>query len=113
VFADGAEGEAASRRQSGGRGRLREGLENGGACRTDQAGEIAGSGGRLVTVEDHWPEGGVGETVLGALAQAGSAPSKYRMLAVRNMPHSGKPDELVEAFGISARHIVQAVKEIA
>jgi transketolase len=77
------------------------------------AAEIAGSGGRLVTVEDHWPEGGVGETVLGALAQAGSAPSKYRMLAVRNMPHSGKPDELVDAFGISARHIVEAVKEIA
>ena len=35
------------------------------------AAEIAGTGGRLVTVEDHWPEGGVGEAVLGALAQAG------------------------------------------
>jgi transketolase len=75
--------------------------------------EIAGSGGRLVTVEDHWPEGGVGETVLTALALAGSSAAKYRMLAVRNMPHSGKPDELVDAFGISARHIVAAVKEIA
>jgi transketolase len=64
-------------------------------------------------VEDHWPEGGVGETVLSALAQAGSAPSKYRMLAVRNMPHSGKPDELVDAFGISAKHIAAAVREIA
>lgn len=75
--------------------------------------EIAGSGGRLVTVEDHWPEGGVGEAVLGALAQAGSTPTKYRMLAVRNMPHSGKPDELVDAFGISAKHIAAAVREIA
>ncbi len=77
------------------------------------AAEVAGSGGRLVTVEDHWPEGGVGETALTALALAGSSPSKYRMLAIRNMPHSGKPDELVDAFGISARHIVAAVKEIA
>src|SRR5277367_5334657 len=75
--------------------------------------QIAATGGRLVTVEDHWPEGGVGEAVLGALAEAGVAPSKYRMLAVRNMPHSGKPDELVDAFGISARHIVAAVREIA
>jgi len=77
------------------------------------AAEIAATGGKLVTVEDHWPEGGIGEAVLGALAQAGTAPTKYRMLAVRNMPHSGKPDELVDAFGISARHIVDAVREIA
>jgi len=75
--------------------------------------QINATGGRLVTVEDHWPEGGVGEAVLAALAQAGVAPSKYRMLAVRDMPHSGKPDELVDAFGISARHIAAAVREIA
>ena len=79
----------------------------------DLAEQIAATGGRLVTVEDHWAEGGVGEAVLGALAQAGVWPSKYRMLAVRNMPHSGKPDELVEAFGISAKHITAAVREIA
>jgi transketolase len=77
------------------------------------AAQIAATGGRLVTVEDHWPEGGVGEAVLGALAQAGASPSKYRMLAVRNMPHSGKPEELVDAFGISAKHIAAAVREIA
>ena len=77
------------------------------------AAEIAGTGGRLVSVEDHWPEGGLGEAVLSALAQAGSAPSKYCMLAVRNTPHSGKSVELVEAFGISARHIALAVNEIA
>ena len=75
--------------------------------------QIKATGGRLVTVEDHWPEGGIGEAVLGALSQAGSPPAKYRMLAVRDMPHSGKPDELVEAFGISARHIAAAVREIA
>ena len=77
------------------------------------AAELQATGGKLVTVEDHWPEGGVGEAVLTALAEAGVSPSKYKMLAVRDMPHSGKPDELVDAFGISARHIVAAVNQIA
>lgn len=77
------------------------------------AAEISATGGRLVTVEDHWAEGGIGEAVLSALAQAGATPSKFRLLAVREMPHSGKPDELVDAFGISARHIAEAVREIA
>jgi transketolase len=35
------------------------------------------------------------------------------MIAVTQMPHSGKPEELIEAFGISARHIAEAVKAIA
>ncbi len=77
------------------------------------AAEISATGGRLVTVEDHWAEGGIGEAVLSALAQVGATPSKFRLLAVREMPHSGKPDELVDAFGISARHIAEAVREIA
>jgi transketolase len=76
------------------------------------AAELKATGGRLVTVEDHLEEGGIGEAVLAALLDAGSAPSKVRRLAVRGMPHSGKPDELVDKFGISARHIVDAVKEI-
>jgi transketolase len=75
--------------------------------------QIKATGGRLVTVEDHWPEGGIGEAVLTALALAGTLPSKFRLLAVTGMPHSGKPEELVDAFGISARHIVAAVREIA
>jgi transketolase len=75
--------------------------------------QIAATGGKLVTVEDHWPEGGIGEAVLGALAHAGVAPTKFRQLAVTGMPHSGKSEELVDAFGISARHIVAAVREIA
>ena len=75
--------------------------------------EIGATNGKLITVEDHWPEGGVGEAVLAALAQAGSAPSKSRLLAVNGMPHSGKPEELVDAFGISAKHIIAAVREIA
>lgn len=77
------------------------------------ASEIAATGGRLITVEDHWAEGGIGEAVLSALAQAGVAPAKSLLLAVREMPHSGKPDELVDAFGISARHIVEAVRAIS
>jgi len=76
------------------------------------AAELKATGGRLVTVEDHFEEGGIGEAVLAALLDAGSAPSKVRRLAVRGMPHSGKPDELIDKFGISARHIVDAVKEI-
>jgi transketolase len=75
--------------------------------------QIQATGGKLITVEDHWPEGGIGEAVLSALAQAGVSPSKSRLIAVRDMPHSGKPDELVDAFGISARHIAEAVHEIA
>jgi transketolase len=75
--------------------------------------QINATGGRLITVEDHWPEGGVGEAVLSALAKAGVAPTQSRLLAVTGMPHSGKPEELIEAFGISAKHIAAAVKEIA
>jgi NAD(P)-dependent dehydrogenase (short-subunit alcohol dehydrogenase family) len=75
--------------------------------------EIAATGGRLITVEDHWAEGGIGEAVLSALAQAGVASAKSQLLAVREMPHSGGPDELVDAFGISARHIVEAVRRIS
>src|SRR5580658_3558933 len=75
--------------------------------------EIAATGGRLITVEDHWAEGGIGEAVLSALAETGVAPAKSKLIAVREMPHSGKPDELVDAFGISARHIVEAAHAIS
>ena len=76
------------------------------------ADQIKATGGKLVTVEDHWAEGGIYEAVLSALAHVGVAPAKSRQLAVTRMPHSGKPDELVDAFGISARHIVAAVNEL-
>jgi transketolase len=74
--------------------------------------QIAATNGRLLTVEDHWAEGGIGEAVLSALAQVGIAPSKSKLIAVRDMPHSGKPEELVDAFGLSAKHIVEAVKSL-
>jgi len=71
---------------------------------------VRAAGGRLITVEDHYPEGGIGEAVAAALTEAGVAISAYRRLAVNGVPHSGKPDELVDAFGISARHIAAAAR---
>jgi transketolase len=64
------------------------------------------TGGRLITVEDHYPGGGIGDAV--ASAVAGSGFTVHR-LAVREIPRSGTPEELVDHFGISARHIVAAV----
>jgi transketolase len=75
--------------------------------------QIKATGGKLVVVEDHWAEGGIGEAVLSALAQAGAAPAKYRHLAVTRMPHSGKEKELLEMFGISAAHVAEAVTSLA
>ena len=74
--------------------------------------QLKAAGGNLITVEDHYPEGGLGEAVLSALAEAGAAPKRFTKLAVSGMPHSGKPEELLEAFGISAKHIVSAVRDI-
>jgi transketolase len=72
--------------------------------------------GRLVVVEDHWAEGGLGDAALAAFAAedgtaAVPAPPVVK-LAVREMPGSGKPEELLDAAGISARHIVAAVKHL-
>jgi transketolase len=63
--------------------------------------------GRIVTVEDHWPEGGLGEAVLSALSEQG-ARAEVTRLAVREMPRSGKPDELLAACGIDAKAIAGA-----
>lgn len=63
--------------------------------------------GRLITVEDHYASGGIGDAVAGAVAGAGLTVTR---LAVREIPRSGEPDELLDAYGISARHIVAAVK---
>ena len=64
------------------------------------------TGGRFVVVEDHWAEGGLGDAVLAALAEKGVREIRYRHLAVRKMPGSGKPAELLDDAGISAVHIV-------
>jgi transketolase len=67
------------------------------------------TGGHLITVEDHYASGGIGDAVAEAVAEDGFA---VRRLAVREIPRSGKPDELLDRFGISARHIVDAVREL-
>ncbi len=69
------------------------------------------TGGRVLTVEDHWPEGGIGDAVLEALSD-GEAPARVVRLAVRDMPGSGKPAELLAAAGIDAEHIVEAARNL-
>jgi transketolase len=70
------------------------------------------TGGRVVVVEDHWVEGGIGDAVLAALAEKGFRDLHYRHLAVRKMPGSGKPAEMLDDAGISTVHIVRAVKAL-
>jgi transketolase len=65
------------------------------------------AGGVVITVEDHYAHGGLGDAVLAALAGERIALTK---LAVREIPRSGKAAELLERYGISARHIVEAVR---
>src|SRR6266481_6364125 len=67
--------------------------------------------GRLVVVEDHYPEGGVGAAVMEALA-SDMDPPRIVHLAVRGLPGSGKPAELMDKAEISARHIVAAARRL-
>ncbi len=60
------------------------------------------TGGRVLTVEDHYAEGGLGDAVLDALA---AEPASVVKLAVRDIPRSGKPDELLRLFGLDAASI--------
>ncbi len=68
------------------------------------------AGGNFVTVEDHFPHGGIGDSVLAALAEEPNV--RVKKLAVREIARSGQPDELLEKYGISATHIVAAVKSL-
>lgn len=74
--------------------------------------------GNLIVVEDHWSEGGLGAAVLEAFTGTESAPTysgpKLQVihLAVREMPGSGKPEELLHAAKIDADAIVAAVKSL-
>jgi transketolase len=65
--------------------------------------------GRILTVEDHYEHGGLGDAVLGAV---GSEGIRVHKLAVSEIPHSGKPDELIDRYGISARAIVETAKRV-
>jgi transketolase len=68
--------------------------------------------GRIITVEDHWPEGGLGDAVLAALAVPGSTLPIVVKLAVAAMPASATPAEQVHAAGIDAEAIVEAADEL-
>ena len=70
------------------------------------------TGGKVVAVEDHWPEGGLGEAVLSALSEE-SDTLHFEHLAVGIMPGSGSSAELMDAAGISANHIVDAARKLA
>ena len=68
--------------------------------------------GIVVTIEDHWPEGGLGDAVLAALASSGTLAGRVHKLAVTGMPGSGTPEELREWAGISAARIARTVREL-
>jgi transketolase len=72
--------------------------------------QAAADTGAIVTVEDHWPEGGLGDAVLSALADVEGV--RVHKLAVRDMPASGKPAELIHESGIDADAIVAAAREL-
>ena len=69
------------------------------------------TGGRVVTVEDHWPEGGLGDAVLDALSDAG-VPLRLVKLAPRDLPGSGTPAELLADAGIDAAAIAEAARRL-
>jgi transketolase len=77
----------------------------------DQAALIAAgraTNGRMLTVEDHYPHGGLGDAVSDAVWNEGF---RVQRLAVRRIPRSGPPDVLLDHFGISARAIAEAIRK--
>ncbi|WP_405681961.1 transketolase [Streptomyces sp. NBC_01238] len=77
----------------------------------DMLAHAARETGALVVVEDHHPEGGIGEAVLSALAAQRLAPGLAH-LAVRNLPGSGTTSELLDAAGISRTHIIRTAHDL-
>ena len=67
------------------------------------------TGGRMITVEDHYAHGGLGDAVSEAVWDQAF---RVKRLAVREIPRSGQPEELLDRFGISSRAIVDAVREL-
>ena len=61
----------------------------------------------VLVVEDHYYDGGLGDAVLNAVAAHGV---RVHKMAIAEVPRSGKPEELLDAYGISARRIVEKVK---
>ncbi|XP_061553204.1 transketolase-like protein 2 [Phycodurus eques] len=67
------------------------------------------TGGHIITVEDHYKEGGLGEAVLSAVGQEQGI--VVTRLAVTSVPRSGKPQELLDLYGISAKKIANTVRQ--
>jgi transketolase len=78
---------------------------------TETLARAATETGAIVTAEDHLPEGGLGEAVLSALAEAGES-CPVRKLGVEIMPGSGTPEELLSEAGIDAGAIATAAREL-
>ncbi len=74
------------------------------------AAEEAGS--KFIVVEDHWPEGGLGDAVLEVFTKRDGPMPQIVKLAVESMPGSGTPAELIEEAGISALDIVEAANAL-
>jgi transketolase len=64
------------------------------------------TGGRIIVVEDHYEQGGLGDAVLEVVGNQ----ARVVKLAVREIPRSGPPEALIEKYGISSSHIVAAIK---
>ncbi len=67
--------------------------------------------GRIVTVEDHWPQGGLGDAVLDALTGSVAMPTVVK-LGVLALPGSATPAEQLRHAGIDADSVVEAVREL-
>ncbi len=70
------------------------------------------AGNKFIVVEDHWPEGGLGDAVLEVFTQRDGTLPQVVKLGVQTMPGSGTPEELMEEAGISAHSIVEAANAL-
>lgn len=65
-------------------------------------------GGMVVTVEDHFLQGGLGDAVMEVFAESGGV--RLKKIAVQELPHSGKPEELLDQHGLSGEKIAATVR---
>ena len=66
--------------------------------------------GRILVVEDHYIEGGLGDAVAGELAEEPGL--SIVKMGITEIPHSGEPEELLDRYGVSARHIAERVRRM-
>jgi len=70
--------------------------------------EVEKAGKKVIVVEDHYKSGGLGDAVAGAL----SGKAEIVHLAIKDIPRSGQPEELLDKYGINAKHIKNAAKKL-